>query len=71
MNRRQYRRLTCAVALAMGFAALPGFSYAAEQTAPQADQQAAQPAAAPAAPAVPAHETQKLMQTAGKALREP
>ena len=43
-----------------------------EAAAPSsAPSQAAQPAAAPAAPAVPAPETQKLMQTAGKALREP
>jgi len=33
--------------------------------------QSAQPAAAPAVSVVPAPETQKLMQTAGKALREP
>ena len=60
MDRRQYRKLTCAVALAVGFAALPGFSYAAEQMASQTDQPAtaqptdAKPAATQSADAQPA-----------------
>ena len=53
-------------------AAVPDAASSREAAAPSsAPSQAAQPAAAPAAPAVPAPETQKLMQTAGKALREP
>jgi len=51
--------------------AVPAASSREAEAPASAPSQAAQSAAAPAAPAVPAPETQKLMQTAGKALREP
>ena len=76
MDRRQYRKLTCAVALAVGFAALPGFSYAAEQMASQTDQPAtaqptdAKPAAAQPTAAQPANAQPATQSTADAQARE-